>query len=294
MLQLPTPNPAAELAGFFAVLPAAYSEGNVYISSLRLVMVRRLLKLWKDLNEAGISATIKRQEESAVLADAKPGNILQLDRKKGKVTLRVPMGMYDAVRDATRTLAGPDSWIWFRGAWGAAGAVYLPQSGYYMSLRVPDRQEMVQRIRKTLSLAGISPKLRKTGNKQEVTVRNQEEIVTCLTRMGFGRASLMLEETAIVRSLRERANKLVNCDSANISKSVSAAREQMSLVDRLDEERLWDELPKNLSELAQIRREHPSASLRELGQLLSKPISKSTVEYRWKKLESFIREIEQN
>lgn len=283
LLQMPTSNPVAELAGFFDVLPVACDDDKAHIASPKLAMARRLLKLWRGLNEAEINATI---EEGATCA---PGGILQLDRKKGKVSLSLPRRSYEAVKDAAGVLSKPALWSWFRGVWGASGAVYLPQSGYYMSLRVPDRREILRRIGKTLSTAGITPKLRKTGAKLEVTVRNQEEIVTCLSGMGFGRVALMLEETAIMRSMRERANKLVNCDSANIFKTVSAASEQMRLVECLDRERLWDEIPEKLAELAQARREYPSASLSELGQLLSKPVSKSTVEYRWKKLASIIR-----
>jgi DNA-binding protein WhiA len=92
-----------------------------------------------------------------------------------------------------------------------------------------------------------------------------------------------------VRSIRERANKIVNCDSANIEKSLAAARAQLSMVDALDERGLWDEVPPALAELAKARRANPSASLGELGQILSKPVSKSTVEYRWRKLEFLIR-----
>jgi hypothetical protein len=99
-----------------------------------------------------------------------------------------------------------------------------------------------------------------------------------------------LEDTAVIRSVREMANKMVNCDAANIASTLAAARSQIALVEAIDENRLWSELPPNLAEIARARRENPSASLRELGQILSKPVTKSTVEYRWKKLETVIGE----
>jgi DNA-binding transcriptional regulator WhiA len=64
----------------------------------------------------------------------------------------------------------------------------------------------------------------------------------------------------------------------------------MRLVETLDEKGLWSEISPQLAEVARVRREHPSASLGELGQILTKPVSKSTVEYRWKKLEAFLTE----
>jgi DNA-binding protein WhiA len=121
-------------------------------------------------------------------------------------------------------------------------------------------------------------------------LRNQEQIVTCLLKMGLVKSSLILEETAIVRSIRSSVNKVINCDSANISKSIDAAASQLALIDRIDSEGLWDRLTPVQVELASIRRANPSASLSELGQLLTKPVSKSTVEYRWRKLESVIKD----
>jgi DNA-binding protein WhiA len=84
---------------------------------------------------------------------------------------------------------------------------------------------------------------------------------------------------------------MTNCDRANIGKTIEAARLQMRLVETLDERGLWGEISPRLAEVARTRREHPSASLGEIGQILSKPVSKSTVEYRWKKLGAFLAEV---
>jgi DNA-binding protein WhiA len=122
-------------------------------------------------------------------------------------------------------------------------------------------------------------------------IRGLEDIVTVLAGMGLVRTSLVFEETAVLRSARGTANKLTNCDSANIGKTLEAARLQMRLVDALDAHGLWNAISPQLAEVARTRREPPSASLGELGQILSKPVSKSTVEYRWKKLEAFLAEM---
>jgi DNA-binding protein WhiA len=106
--------------------------------------------------------------------------------------------------------------------------------------------------------------------------------------MGLTRTSLLLENTAVIRSVRGMANKMVNCDAANIASTLVTARAQIALVDAIDEKGLWSMLPPHLAEIAVARRENPSASLRELGQILTKPVTKSTVEYRWKKLETVI------
>jgi DNA-binding protein WhiA len=212
--------------------------------------------------------------------------ILELDRNRSRAYFRIPSRIY---AECVSMEAGPrGKWAWFRGVWGGCGAIYLPQQGYYMSFRVREGAKCGHQLTETLRSAGVALRVRKNGRQTEYTVRDLEGIITCLSRMGLVRTSLLLEETAVIRSVRGVANKRVNCDSANIDKSLTAARAQMSLVDAVDEYGLWGSLSPEVAELARMRRENPSASLGELGQILSKPVSKSTVEYRWRKLESLI------
>lgn len=77
---------------------------------------------------------------------------------------------------------------------------------------------------------------------------------------------------------------IVNCDSANIRKSLEAAARHIALSKRLVEMNALEYLPDDLKELVVLRLQHPSLTLKELGQMLSRPVSKSTVEYRWNKL----------
>lgn len=290
LLHLPIVNPAIELSGFFDALQPTAVEGDVCLASPRLTMMRRLLKLWRGLNEAAVNATM-RPEEARAPVDAACGDgdrVLELNKKQGRAVLRVRADRYEAIRAVARNLSKSQRWTWFRGVWGAAGSMYLPQNGYYLSLRMIDRRDATERLAQTFALAGVVSGRRKTGNRVEFTVRDQDQIVTCLAGMGIVKSTLVLEETAIVRSLRSRANKLVNCDSANIGKTVNAAREQMALIGRIDDEGLWNSLPPIWAELARTRRANPSASLRELGQMMKKPVSKSTVEYRWRRLEAWI------
>lgn len=121
-------------------------------------------------------------------------------------------------------------------------------------------------------------------------MRDQRQIATFLSRLGFVQSVLALEETAIYRSMRSHANKLVNCDAANISKSVRAAQDQMSLIRKLEEIGAVEDLPDILKELVAARKANPSVSLRA-GAKYVRPISKSTVEYRWRKLENILNKM---
>ncbi|MDR0765132.1 MAG: DNA-binding protein WhiA [Synergistaceae bacterium] len=274
-LNLPVRDAPSELAGFLSVLPAKGDGDCVGVDTRKLVTARRMMKLVGDL-----SAEARRE------IFPRCGNFLELDKNRGRAMLRIQSGAYSEInRRASR------KWAWFRGVWGGCGSLYLPRVGYYMSLRLPGGVGLEKRLSAILRSSGVSAGARPQRGRTEYTVKGLEDIVTVLVGMGLVRTSLMFEETAVFRSARGAANKMTNCDRANIGKTVEAAGLQMRMVETLDERGLWNEISPRLAEVARARREHPSASLGELGQILSKQVSKSTVEYRWKKLEAFLAEV---
>jgi DNA-binding transcriptional regulator WhiA len=261
----------SELAGYIAVLPVKYEGSSALIDTRRLFIARRLMKLCKALGDEPGEKMISC--ESA----------LELDKIKGRALYRITRGAHEFFMNPPKK-----KWDWFRGVWGGCGALYLPQNGYYMAMRVPLSGYCRHMLGSVLKRAGVIPGVRMNGGRAEYMIRDIEGIVTVLSRMGLVKTSLSLEETAIIRSVRGIANKMVNCDSANICKTLSAARAQMELIDAIDSKGLWGDIPSETAELARLRKENPSASLGELGQFLSKPVSKSTVEYRWRKLKALI------
>jgi DNA-binding protein WhiA len=271
-LNLPVCDAPSELAGFFAVLPAKEDGDCVLLDTRRLAIARRMMKLAGDLSAEARYEIIPRTR-----------NFLELDKHRGRAMLRIQSGAYAEINRRVSA-----KWVWFRGAWGGCGSLYLPRAGYYMSLRPPHGMNIEKRLSSILRSAGVSAGVRLQRGRTEYMIRGLEDIVTVLAGMGLVRTSLMFEETAVMRSARGAANKITNCDRANIGKTIEAAKFQMRLVETLDKHDMWGEIPPQLAEVARTRREHPSASLGEIGQILSKPVSKSTVEYRWKKLEAFL------
>ena len=84
--------------------------------------------------------------------------------------------------------------------------------------------------------------------------------------------------------MRNNVNRVVNCETANLAKTVNAAVKQINAIKKLKENGKFNDLPDNLKELANLRLENPEASLVELGQMLKEPIGKSGVNYRLKTL----------
>ena len=272
-LEQPLVDAEQELSGFLSVLPARAEGESVLVDTRRLIAARRMLKLCRYVSGMGGVGT------------------LELDKARGKAMFRMPARFYylfSTPREGKQKVKR--RWAWFRGMWGGCGSLYKPQQGYYMVLRVPVETKCTVLIESALRSAAVIPKARINKGRTEYMIRDIEGVVTILSRMGLVRTSLLLEDTAVIRSVREMVNKMVNCDAANIASTLAAAKSQMTLVEKIDEKGLWSILPFHLAEIAKVRRENPSASLRELGQVLSKPVTKSTVEYRWKKLETVIGE----
>ena len=272
---------SSELAGLVAALPFKKKDckqdikrsGMVFLSTSRLWALRRLTRLWKN--------SIWKSEWNAASSLSVPHNM------KGRVELSLPLDIYDKVAAYTGN-AGNDRWAWIRGVWGGCGSLYVPKSGYYLVIRAWT-ETMARRAAQVLHRAGISPSERTYG-KHELIVRDQREIVAFLNKIGLTGVSLSVEDKAILRAMRDQANKMRNCDTANINKALKAAEEQTELAAELSRKGLIEALPQNLRVLAEARLEHPEESLSELGRRLSPPVTKSTVKYRWMRLRKFVNE----
>lgn len=258
-----------------------FAEGADYIfRSGKLFTVRRLIRLWAESEYQGAGG-------------AGSGVCLLRSQQRGRIAFSVKAETAEKIFERGRGFARRSrNWNWVRGLWGACGALYIPKTGYYLVLRPPARGAAAERAGSILKSAGFTVGTRRKGGGRELTLRDQQQITTFLSRIGLSSVILRLEETAIYRQVRSHANKLVNCDSANINKSLSAARSQLALIEKLEAAGLVGELAEPLRELIFARKNNPSMSLRELGQTLQRPISKSTVEYRWRKLESILQSLE--
>lgn len=95
---------------------------------------------------------------------------------------------------------------------------------------------------------------------------------------------LKYEDIRVMKETKNNINRKVNCETANLNKTVNAAVLQIQAIQKLKEQKKFGKLKEELKEIAILREEHPEASLTELGQMLKEPIGKSGVNYRLKKL----------
>ena len=116
-------------------------------------------------------------------------------------------------------------------------------------------------------------------------------IVDLLNVMGAHRCLMQLETLRVEKEVRNSINRQVNCEAANITKTVNAANKQIEDIKLLQKHYGLSNLPENLRQMAEIRLEHPESSLQELGGFLNPPVGKSGVNHRLRKLSEMAEKI---
>lgn len=123
-----------------------------------------------------------------------------------------------------------------------------------------------------------------TKNRYSVYIKDGEEISRLLALIGANKAVLQFEDIRIQKEMRGKVNRIVNCETANLNKTINAAIDQIAAIKKLQEEGRFNKLDDNLKEIAILRLENPDMSLIDLGKKLKTPIGKSGVNYRLKRI----------
>lgn len=177
-----------------------------------------------------------------------------------------------------------------RGAFMASGSINNPNKKYHLEI-VFELKENAKYILYIIEKFGIDCRLIKRKERYSLYIKDGEEISKFLALIGASKSVMNYEEIRIVREMRNNVNRIVNCETANINKTINVAVNQISDINFLKENNKFDELPEALKEMARVRLENPESSLAELGKLLEKPIGKSGVNHRLKKIQEIANEI---
>ena len=170
-----------------------------------------------------------------------------------------------------------------RGLFMGAGSINNPENKYHLEMIVANK-ESLQQIKTILENLGIQIKTLYTKQKYSLYLKEGEEISKFLALIGANKAVMKFEDIRIQREMRGKVNRLVNCESANLNKTINASIEQIAAIKKLKETKKFNKLDDNLKEIANLRLENPDMPLSELGKLLKNPIGKSGVNYRLKKI----------
>jgi hypothetical protein len=177
-----------------------------------------------------------------------------------------------------------------RGAFLAAGSISDPNKGYHFEI-VCNTKPQAQLLAKAMKAFEIRAKVVERSGKFVVYLKEGAQIVEVLRVMEAAHSVMDLENIRVVKEVRGSINRKVNCETANIGKTVSAAVRQIEEINRIEEKLGLENLPVQLQEIARVRLAYPDTPLADLGQLLEPPIGKSGVNHRFKKLAAIAKEL---
>ena len=170
-----------------------------------------------------------------------------------------------------------------RGAFMAGGSVTDTEKRYHLELAT-SHLRVSREVKHLMEEVGFAPKCVTRAGSHVLYFKQSDQIEDFLTTLGAPVCAMGIMEAKVEKDLRNGVNRRVNCETANLGKAVDAAQEQLAAIRRLKERGLYEELPQKLKETAQLRQDHPEATLLELSQMQDPPVSKSAINHRMRKL----------
>lgn len=177
-----------------------------------------------------------------------------------------------------------------RGAFISSGSVSDPNKAYHFEIvcSSPAKAAQVEEVIRTF---GIHARTVQRKKSYVVYVKDGSQVVDLFNIMGAHAALMDMENIRIMKEMRNQVNRSVNCEMANINKTVSAASQQLEDINFIIEQGAFGSMSESLRELAQLRLENPEATLSELGDMLPKHVSKSGVNRRFGKISMLAEEL---
>lgn len=176
------------------------------------------------------------------------------------------------------------------GAFLSCGSINDPNKEYHLEF-VISSQSLCDELCDVISMYGICMKNAERKNLYILYLKESENIEDILTLMGATKSSLELMNVKIIKDVRNKTNRAVNCDSANIEKSLQASDKQIEDIKYIKKKRKYASMPQELIEIAELRLMNPDWNLREIGENLLPPISRSGANHRFSRISKFAKEL---
>ncbi|MEW6663018.1 MAG: DNA-binding protein WhiA [Bacillota bacterium] len=270
------------------------SEAALTLATENAAVARKIIMLGKTL--FSLQSTILLQRNKRL--KKKNQYIISIGRQPGVVEALAELGL-PGEGVLSRRLPKPPRKnccrrSYLRGIFLGAGSLNRPEGGnYHLEINLPD-EDFCQAVCQLLLKFGLNPKVNYRKNRYVIYLKNSEEIVDLLNIIGAHAALLDFENARVIKQLRNKVNRLVNCETANLEKTVDTGMRQLESIKKIAQTIGLQSLPEGLREMAEVRLANPDASLKELGYMLSPAIGKSGVNHRLRRLEEIAQKIEGN
>ncbi len=170
-----------------------------------------------------------------------------------------------------------------RGCLIGAGSANAPQKEAHLEI-VTGQQDLGVDLERLLTAMDLHPGLRSRRGNWVVSLKGRDEVAGLLALAGAHSAALQLEEQAVLKEVRSRANRVANCDSANLRRTGTAASRQLDAIAVLERSGRLDTLPPALRAMAGLRMDNPYMNLAELAEVGGEGLSRSAVNHRLRRL----------
>lgn len=177
-----------------------------------------------------------------------------------------------------------------RGTFLGGGSINNPRNNYHLEVAFKEKENAIH-ILLLLQKYHIEVKLLDKKNGCSIYSKDGEEISKFLAFIGANKGVLKFEDIRVYRDMRNNVNRIVNCETANLTKTVNAAIEQIEAIEYLKKTGKFAQLSDILQEIAEVRLANPESSLVEIGNMLKIPVGKSGANYRLKTIVKIAREI---
>lgn len=251
-------------------------------------IARRVFKILKEQFGINTSITVNKNQ----MLKKNNSYVLTVTPEMGAGNLLVKLGILEKENSfitrndiSNKVVKEPeDAHAYVRGAFLGGGSINDPEKNYHMEF-VTNNEDYAFELSDLINSMGFNSKIIARKNNYVVYLKESEQISDLLAIMGATNAMFALQNTKIMKEMRNNVNRIVNCETANLSKTVDAAVRQVESILIIQKTIGISKLPKNLQELATLRLEYEDLSLKELGEMLHPPIGKSGVNHRFKKIE---------
>ena len=263
-----------ELIGYLISKNATIAKRNIRYATESEYNINRFSKLLRNLN---IDNEIEFDGKSFIINFKIKNLIKEIEIKGNQLEIRNKNVENENYKRAI-----------VRGTFLGAGSINNPNKTYHLEINLSTKENM-EFLYNILKECKINCK--RLLNKNSIYLKDGEEISAIIALFGANSSVLKFEDIRVQKEMNGKVNRIVNCQTANLNKTLNASVEQIDAIRKLQQSNKFNKLDDNLKEIALLRLEYPDMSLLELGKKLKEPLGKSGVNYRLKRIIKIAEEL---
>lgn len=270
-----------ELIGYLISNNTTCDKKNIYYSTINEYNINRFSKLLSNMEISNFKIDIKGKNYIITLPKIDTIQEIEYNIKDIEISKEFKMQIQNLNQIKEQEEMAIKALT--RGIFLGSGSVNNPEKKYHLEVILSSKKN-AEIINNLLLKMQINLKELQRKNGYSLYIKEGEEISKFLAFIGANNSVLKFEEIRVIRDIKNNVNRKVNCETANLNKTINAAVKQIEAIKTLKEKGEFENLSENLKEIAKLRLENADASLIELGQMLKNPIGKSGVNHRLNQL----------